>query len=84
MVKKIEIERVSVTSYRPFDEVLAAINDCDRPSRYHGILEINSTDPQARKSPSSCLISQGFDSVAKGSECPDHSRGADSLGLFAY
>ena len=48
MVKKIEIERVSVTSYRPFDEVLAAINDCDRPSRYHGILEINSTDPQGR------------------------------------
>src|SRR5260370_40481221 len=50
MVKKIEIERVSVPSYRPFDEVIAAINDCDRPSRYHGILEINSTDPQGRKS----------------------------------
>ena len=25
-----------------------------------------------------------FDSVAKGSECPDHSGGADSLGFFAY
>src|ERR1700758_2337061 len=33
---------------------------------------------------SSCRNQCRFDSVAKGSECPDHSRSAGSLGLFAY
>jgi len=36
------------------------------------------------ENPSSCRNHCWFDSVAKSSECPDHSRGADSLGLFAY
>ena len=39
---------------------------------------------QGRKSPSSYLISQGFDSVAEGSESADHSPSADSPGLFGY
>jgi len=37
-----------------------------------------------RKSPSSYLISQGFDSVAEGSECADHSRSAGTPGLFGH
>ena len=39
---------------------------------------------QGRKSPSSYWISKGFDSVAEGSECADHSRSAGSPGLFGY
>jgi len=39
---------------------------------------------QARKSPSSCWTCQRFDSVAEVSECTDHSRSADSPGLFAH
>ena len=35
------------------------------------------------KMPSSCRNQCRFDSVAKGSKCPDHSRSAHSLRLFA-
>jgi len=42
------------------------------------------SDVQGRKSRTSCRISQRFESVAKFPECPDHSRGAESLGLFAH
>ena len=40
------------------------------------------SDVQGRKSPFSCGISQRFDSIAKVSECTDHSHGAGSPGLF--
>ena len=39
---------------------------------------------QARKSRSSCGNTYRFDSVAKRSQCPDHSRSAGSLSLFTY
>jgi hypothetical protein len=39
---------------------------------------------QGRKSRSSCRISNGFDSVAKDSECSDHSQSVGSPGLFAH
>jgi transposase len=39
---------------------------------------------QARKSPSSCWISQGFNSVAKHPECADHSQSAHSLRPLGY
>src|SRR5262244_2535645 len=39
---------------------------------------------QARKSRSSCRNTYRFDSVAKRSQCPDHSRSAGSLSLFTY
>ena len=42
------------------------------------------TDVQGRKSHSSCRICQRFDSVAKLSECVDHSRSAGSPRLFGY
>src|SRR5215472_3967022 len=37
---------------------------------------------QGRKLPSSCRNHWRFNSVAKGSECPDHSRSPSSLSLF--
>jgi len=42
------------------------------------------SDVQGRKSHSSCRICQRFDSVAKLSECVDHSRSAGSPRLFGY
>ena len=49
---------------------------------FHEVSRAVGPNWQGRKSPSSCRISQRFDSIAKVSECTDHSHGAGSPGLF--
>ena len=51
-------------------------------SDFHRVSRAVGPNWQGRKSPSSCRISQRFDSIAKVSECTDHSHGAGSPGLF--